>query len=220
MEMWQERFARANFARSADTAHDLKTPLNIAVLNLELLRMRLRKLLEGQEDEKLLGYSRAIESELRRMGKIFDEFFILSTPPRDDVPPQLVDVAGLCSAAADAAGFEIAHRSPLLVEAHESRIRQAFALFFEGAARLFLTESRQASAGSDGSLFTVSVEGRPVSGVELARIFKFYYTDPEGNADLSLSMARLIVETYGGALNVVEDRDNVTLRLTLPVGAE
>ena len=34
MEPWLEKFARANFLRSADTAHDLKTPLNIAVLNL------------------------------------------------------------------------------------------------------------------------------------------------------------------------------------------
>jgi len=42
MEPWLESFARAIFARSS--AHDLKTPLNVAVLNLELLRMRLRKL--------------------------------------------------------------------------------------------------------------------------------------------------------------------------------
>jgi signal transduction histidine kinase len=220
MEMWQERFARANFARSADTAHDLKTPLNIAVLNLELLRMRLRKLLEGEDDEKILVYSRAIESELRRMGKIFDEFFILSTPPRNGEPPGLVDVAGLCSAASEAAGFEIGPQARLLVEAHESRIRQAFALFFEGASKLFLPEERRADVENDESVFTVSVGGKPVPGVELARVFKFYYTDPEGNADLSLSIARLVVETYGGAMNVVENGDNVTLRLTLPLGAQ
>ncbi|HEX7708095.1 MAG TPA: histidine kinase dimerization/phospho-acceptor domain-containing protein [Thermoanaerobaculia bacterium] len=220
METWQERFARANFARSADTAHDLKTPLNIAVLNLELLRMRLRKLRDGEDDEKLMGYSRAIESELRRMGKIFDEFFILSTPPKNDESPEMVDLAGLCSAAAEAGGFEIGPQPRLLIEAHESRIRQALALFFEGASRLFVTEARQVDAGSDESVYTVSVEGQPAAGVELARIFKFYYTDPEGNADLSLSMARLIIETYGGTLNVLENSDNVTLRLTLPVGAQ
>ena len=58
MDHWLERFARANFARSADTAHDLKTPLNVAVLNLELLRMRMRKL-AGDDDEKLAGYAKA-----------------------------------------------------------------------------------------------------------------------------------------------------------------
>ena len=61
MEPWLENFARANFQRSADTAHDLKTPLNVAVLNLELLRMRVRKI-GGEEDEKLGEYMRAIDS--------------------------------------------------------------------------------------------------------------------------------------------------------------
>ena len=52
MERWLEHFALASFRRSADTAHDLKTPLNVAVLNLELLRMRIRKLAGDVEDER------------------------------------------------------------------------------------------------------------------------------------------------------------------------
>src|SRR5688572_30925647 len=100
MEPWLEKFARANFRRSADTAHDLKTPLNVAVLNLELVRMRLRKL--GQEDdEKLQSYARAMETELRRLGNIFDAFFLLSTPPKHDEAPAPVDVAAICSSYGD-----------------------------------------------------------------------------------------------------------------------
>jgi hypothetical protein len=52
----------------------------------------------------------------------------------------------------------------------------------------------------------------------LDKIFKFYYTDPAGNPDLSLASARLIVETYGGQLNATQERDKVTLRLSLPLG--
>src|SRR4051812_22606716 len=103
MEPWLEHFARANFQRSADTAHDLKTPLNVAVLNLELLRMRLRKI-AGEDDEKIVAYPRAIEVELRRLGRIFDAFFLLSTPPKDDTPAAL-DIAAICAEAAEAAGF-------------------------------------------------------------------------------------------------------------------
>ena len=69
MDGWQENFAKVVFLRSSDTAHDLKTPLNIAVLNLELLRMRVRKLTEEQDDPKLIEYSGAIELELRRMAR-------------------------------------------------------------------------------------------------------------------------------------------------------
>src|SRR5882672_9165741 len=105
MESWLESFAATNFRRSSDTAHDLKTPLNVAVLNLELLRMRISKL-AGSEDEKVNGYAKAIELELRRMAKIFDTFFVLSTPPKDDEEPQDIDLGPLCSEAAARAAFE------------------------------------------------------------------------------------------------------------------
>ena len=60
MESWLDHFASTNFRRSSDTAHDLKTPLNVAVLNLELLRMRVAKL-TGDDDEKVSAYAKAIE---------------------------------------------------------------------------------------------------------------------------------------------------------------
>src|SRR2546428_6126617 len=99
MEEWLEKFASANFLRSADPAHDLKTPLNVAVLNLELLRMRVAKLAESTSDEKIAGYASAIETELRRMVRIFDSFFLLSAPPRGEGGPTLINIAPVCDSA-------------------------------------------------------------------------------------------------------------------------
>ena len=215
MEPWLETFARANFRRSADTAHDLKTPLNVAVLNLELLRMRLRKL--AGDDERVSNYTAAIETELRRMGHIFDAFFLLSTPPKNDEQPAAVDVAALC---AELGGLE--RNGEAVVRGHESRIRQALKLFFEGASRLLAGEGRSSKARCEGGAFHLTVTGRPASpGLELSKIFKFYYTDPLGNPDLSLAVSRLIAETYGGELNVSEEEsDKVSLRLSFPLGAK
>ena len=212
MEHWLENFARANFRRSADTAHDLKTPLNVAVLNLELVRMRLRKL--GQEDdEKLQSYARAMETELRRLGNIFDAFFLLSTPPKNDEQPVSVDVAAIC------AGYGVANDGQAFVTSHEARIREACKLFFEGAAKVLTSVERSASR-EDGH-YTVSVRGTPAAeDFEPTRIFKFYYTDPQGNPDLSLAVARLIAETYGGELNAVEESGKVSLKLSFPLGAQ
>jgi nitrogen fixation/metabolism regulation signal transduction histidine kinase len=199
---WYERFARANFARSADTAHDLKTPLNVAVLNLELLRMRMRKLV-GEDDEKLSGYAKAIEVELRRMGRIFDAFFLLSTPPKEEAV--LVDVAAICDAG-----------EPFLIRAHEERIRQGIKMFFEGSAALLDpgTVRTEVSRSAD---FSVVVAGTAVaSDFDVSKVFKFYYTDPNGNPDLSLATARLIVETYGGELSAENDHDKVLIRMVLP----
>ena len=208
MDEWLELFARANFARSADTAHDLKTPLNVAVLNLELLRMRMRKL-TGEDDEKLNAYARGIEVELRKLGRIFDAFFLLSTPPNE--APGLVDVAAIC---AEAGG--IAAGDPFPIRAHEARIRQAFKMFFEGSAGVLSPEDRRIEVSRSAG-FAVAVTGTAVAtDFDVSKIFKFYYTDPNGNPDLSLATARLIVETYGGELSAVNDRDKVLIRMVLP----
>ncbi|HEX7831571.1 MAG TPA: histidine kinase dimerization/phospho-acceptor domain-containing protein [Thermoanaerobaculia bacterium] len=221
MDPWLEIFARANFQRSADTAHDLKTPLNVAVLNLELLRMRLRKLSDGEEDEKIGGYTRAIENELRRMGRIFDAFFLLSTPPKNEGAPIALDIAPICVDAAASYGFTVKNGAPAYVVVHESRIRQALKLFFEGASRIIDESERHCSTSHDANTFHVLVSGTSLSTeTDLPKLFKFYYTDPQGNPDLSLAVARLIAETYGGELSAADDRDKVTLRLSLPLGAQ
>ncbi|MBV8517776.1 MAG: HAMP domain-containing histidine kinase [Acidobacteria bacterium] len=220
MEPWLEHFAHANFRRSADTAHDLKTPLNVAVLNLELLRMRLRKLLGGEEDDKVNGYTQAIDLELRRMGRIFDAFFLLSTPPRNEGLPVPLDIASIAAGAASSAGVALEFDGPVMIDAHEARIRQAMKLFFEGATKLFAADGLRASAEHDATRFSVAIAGTPEpADFEVTKIFKFYYTDPSGNPDLSLAVARLVAETYGGGLNAVEESDKVTLRLSLPLGA-
>ena len=218
MERWLERFARAGFLRSSDTAHDLKTPLNVAVLNLELLRMRVRKLTGEGDDEKLEEYARSLETELRRMARIFDAFFVLSTPPKGDDAPKPVDVSALCKETAEEAGYEAMADAPATVAAHESRIRQAFDLLFTGAAKVFHPVGRRLTVLRDGNGFHAVVSGDlQAPDIELSKLFKFYYTDPSGNPDVSLAAARLIAETYGGELNAVKESDKVFLRLTLPL---
>src|SRR5205823_11900269 len=142
MEPWLEAFARANFLRSADTAHDLKTPLNVAVLNLELLRMRIAKLGGAANDEKVAAYTAAIEIELRRMARIFDAFFLLSTPPKNEEEPKLLDLSGISNDVMS--GFDLAVRGRANVRAHESRIRQALKLFMQGASKILKPEGRKA----------------------------------------------------------------------------
>jgi nitrogen fixation/metabolism regulation signal transduction histidine kinase len=217
MESWLESFAKTNFRRSSDTAHDLKTPLNVAVLNLELLRMRVSKL-AGGDDEKVNAYARSIELELRRMARIFDAFFVLSTPPRSGEELTTLDVCALCAEAAADASFELAPvDGSFPVSGHESRIRQAFMLFFEGTERVFRQEGRQASVEKNAESFSLAVFGDPAAeDFEMTKIFKFYYTDALGNPDLSLAAARLIVETYGGEMNAAEEHDKVVIRLSFP----
>lgn len=221
MEPWLEDFARTAFRRSSDTAHDLKTPLNVAVLNVELLRMRIAKLAgAAADDEKILAYTRSIETELRRMARIFDAFFLLSTPPKGEETPAPVDLCAACAEALAASGFELELPSGTAsAVVHDSRIRQAYKMFFEGVSKALKEEGRSAAAELGTERFDVTVTGTPAADdFEVTKIFKFYYSDPLGNPDLSLAAARLIAETYGGELTASQDRDKVIFRLSFPLG--
>ena len=108
---------------------------------------------------------------------------------------------------------------PAWIMAHQSRIREALKLFSDGAAHVLLEEGRRTTTTRGSGRFEVTIHGLPqTKDFELTKIFKFYYSDPEGNPDLSLAAARLIAETYGGELNAAEDRDKVVFSLSFPLG--
>ena len=222
MDRWLEKFAHASFRRSADTAHDLKTPLNVAVLNLELLRMRLAKLGDAPLDQKVASYTAAVELELRRLARIFDAFFILSTPPKDEDAPAMIDLAALAVDVAKNEGYTLNVTAGIAkVRAHESRMRQALKMFFDGASKLLPDANREAHATFADDRYAIAMSGTlPGEDFDLSKIFKLYYSDQAGSPDLSLAAARLIAETYGGELSAVQDRDKVMLSFSVPLGDE
>ena len=220
MEKWLELFAETNFRRSADTAHDLKTPLNVAVLNLELLRMRLQKLEGAKDDPKITAYASSIETELRRMATIFDTIFLLGTPPKENAAPEAIDLGPILRDEAAESGWDLGATGAIPMTAHPARMRQAVRMFFEGAGRALAVEGRKAAISHAGAAVTITLSApAPAEGSELTKVFKFYYTDPSGSPDLSLAAARLIAETYGGEMTV-EESERVVFRLTLPLGEE
>jgi len=105
------------------------------------------------------------------------------------------------------------------VMAHQSRIREALKLFADGAAHVLSEEGRTSTTTRGSGRFEVTIQGLPqAEDFEVTKIFKFYYSDPAGNPDLSLATARLIAETYGGELSARLEHDKVLLRLTFPLG--
>ena len=92
-------------------------------------------------------------------------------------------------------------------------------MFFEGATKIFKADDCTIVIERSNERLHLLMSGRVAeSDFELTKIFKFYYTDPAGNPDLSLAAARLIAETYGGELNATQEHDKVTLRFSLPLG--
>ncbi|HEU5161955.1 MAG TPA: histidine kinase dimerization/phospho-acceptor domain-containing protein [Thermoanaerobaculia bacterium] len=215
MKPWLERYADAIFRRSADVNHDLKTPLNIAVLNLELLKMRLARLAPAlADDEKLRAYASSVEIELRRMAKVFDAVFQHGTPPDDRREPEGIDLAPLL-----AERFGARDTAPLRAALHADRGAELIRLLALGASKIFggppaVTVDRS----PDGSLH-LKLSGAPASeSLEMGKLFKFYYTDQSGNPEISLATARLIAESYGGTLDARAAGNQLFMELVLPAG--
>jgi phospho-acceptor domain-containing protein len=218
---WIEKFAAAAFSRAADVAHDLKTPLNVGVLNLELLRMRMQKL-TGRPDEKINDYTRGIDGELRRLALIFDAYFVYSVPPKDEESIQSVPMAGVLGKAQWPSQWNLQGQAAADVFAHPSRIRDLLGLLIEGGAKIFSPPSVVVTPRSNEATYHLRVEGAPsIAETDFGKLFKFYYTDTSGNPELALATARLIAETYGGSLTLWDENNGsrLVLELQLPLAA-
>ncbi len=222
MDRAREQFANVCFRKSAETAHDLKTPLNVAVLNLELLRMRARRVGDGEEDARLAGYARAIEIELRRMARIFDAFFVFSVPPKEADELQDVELSGLLTdilqSLAVPASEIMARRT---VRTFPGRAREMFKLYVAGALRAIAPGTLTVETDEDSSTYRVTLAGNPSDdNLEVDKLFKFYFTDAAGLPELSLATARLIAETLGGDLTAANDPGKLQVVLSLPSGEQ
>lgn len=216
---WIEKFAVAAFNRASDVAHDLKTPLNVGVLNLELLRMRLQKI-TGRPDEKINDYTRGLDGELRRMALIFDAYFVYSVPPKDEGSIRNVSMADFAGEANWPAEWSLQGAAQGEVFAHPSRIRDLFSLLIGGAAKIFSPSTVVVVPRNDESSYQLRVEGAPsITETDFSKLFKFYYTDTSGNPELTLATARLIAETYGGSLTLWDENNGsrLVLELQLPL---
>lgn len=212
MERWLELYAESVFRRYPDVHHDLKTPLNIAVLNLELLRMRVRRLVQSDEDDpKLMEYLRSVDNELRRMAQIFDALFHETAPPREGAPPERVDLAASLGEAFGAVD------APCPVLIHPGRGKTLILLLKEGCGKIFRTPPSVVIEIGEQTI--VRFEGSPAdAGADVGRLFKLYYSDSAGNPDITLATARLIAESYGGGLDAVSDGEKMKVELRLPSG--
>ena len=91
-----------------------------------------------------------------------------------------IDLCPLCAEAAR--GREVSSwrgvDGSFKIRGHESRIRQALKMFFEGASRVLMQNGRSAAVERTPGRFTVAVTGKPARrDFEMTKIFKFYYTD-------------------------------------------
>lgn len=194
--------------RGGDFAHDLKTPLNIVVLNAELLSMRIAKL---GGDEKAEAYASGIDREIRRIGAIIDSFLsLLKIPENSPGPTPVVDLVELLR---ERLALKDSSDSLSLAVSREA-VEMMARLLVQGLPNIFEAGSLEGSVETEGVELRVTFSGQPVENVEIGKALKFYYTDASGSSSVEMAAARVLSEMIGGSLEL-NDEDSWRPRLTL-----
>ena len=215
----------------ADAGHELRTPLSILKLELELT------LAEGSSREDLEDGLRSAAEEADRLAKLADELLFIARADQGRLPiaKQRVEVADVMRVIARrverrarAAGrdLRIEATDGLAVEADPHRLEQALTNLVENALRYSSGSVAMSVAVDNGSVeLHVRDEGPGFPDAFLPRAFeRFTRADSarsRGGAGLGLSIVQAIAEAHGGYVGAVNrSGGGADVWLSLPGDAE
>ncbi|WP_063847546.1 sensor histidine kinase [Bacillus sp. FJAT-28004] len=225
----EESFRQVKAAESAqrelvaNMAHDLRTPLASVQSYVEALE-------DGviSDEETFKHYLGTIRSETVRLGELIQDLFELSTLDAEQREPApfrpanaedvLVELLPRFTKPMDEKSLQLRVKlpeHPLRLTMQPRHLQRVLQNLLENAVRhspqggLILIEAEEGYGQREKHIrFTVSDEGEGVPEAERERIFeRFYRSDrsrsrDSGGAGLGLSIAKLLVEQYGGEIGV------------------
>ncbi|CAM4448497.1 two-component system sensor histidine kinase SaeS [Paenibacillus endophyticus] len=209
----------------ANMAHDLRTPLASVQSYVEAIEDDVI-----QDEETFKRYLGTIRSETIRLGELIQDLFELSTLNAEKREPGelrlatvtvediLVELLPRFTKPFEAKLLQLRvklpHR-PLLLTIQPRHLQRVLQNLLENAVRhsprggWIIIEAEEMNGHTEKFIrFTVSDEGEGVLEEERERIFeRFYRSDrsrsrESGGAGLGLSIAKLLVEQYGGKIGV------------------
>jgi two-component system, OmpR family, sensor kinase len=215
----------------ADAGHELRTPLSILRLELELT------LAEGSSREELAGGLRSAAEEADRLAKLADELLFIARADQGRLPiaKQRVEVAGVMRAIAGrverrtrAAGRELRVEATdgLAVDADPHRLEQALTNMVENALRYGSGPVAMSAAFDNGTIeLHVCDEGPGFPDGFLPRAFeRFSRADSarsRGGTGLGLAIVQAIAEAHGGYVGAANrSGGGADVWLSLPRDAE
>ena len=212
-------------------AHEIRNPLNAAVLQLHLLGRHVDKL--GIDDETRASLHKRTEivgDEIGRLNRLLTEFLELARPrgiAREPVHVgKLVDaVLDLERDAAAANGVEvvrdIAQDGCVAIGDREKLKQVVINLVVNAVEAMKEGGTLTARVQCDASRVMVAIEDSGV-GIEpqhLENVFDPFFTTKEAGTGLGLSIVRKIVDQHAGEVQIESDRGKGTrVRVWIPIG--
>ncbi len=231
-----ERRARDNEALSAmgvlamNLAHEIRNPLNAAVLQLHLLSRNVEKLeLTEAQKTSLLGRASVVGDEIARLNRMLTEFLELARPRgilREPVHlgRLLEDVLELQTEAATARGIRIERdlQGSTVAIGDAEKLKQVVINLVVNAIEAMkdggVLTAKVAPQGDQMS-FEIRDTGGGIEGGVIKNVFDPFFTTKEAGTGLGLSIVRKIVDQHGGTVRIESERGKGTaVRVTIPTG--
>jgi signal transduction histidine kinase len=209
---------------AAGLAHEIRNPLNAALLQLLLVERRVNKI-EDEQATRAVESAKIVKDELTRLGILVEDFLAFARPTRlrldsADLEKTAEAVIQLVAPEASEHGVSLVFERGQGVAARydDERIRQVLhnlvrnaveAADGGGAVRVQVLRERNRAV-----LEVRDTGNGPPEGLDL---FQPFQTSKEGGTGLGLSIVHRIVTDHGGTIEHFRDHGETCFRIELPI---
>jgi signal transduction histidine kinase len=215
--------------------HDLKTPLQAMVMNLELLKETLAATAAVTDDrtrERQTRYMDVLRDEVSRLDRQLRALLVHTAPTNE--PQQVIDVCDLVRELVMLVSPQAKQQrvtvetslpeSPMPFTGHRDRLKQALLNIAINALEAMPDGGRLAInlENGDGQVrISLRDSGPGISEELLSQIYKMHFTTKSGGTGIGLYVARSVVESHGGEIQVDTDAGRGTcFQIYLPLAAQ
>lgn len=208
----------------ADAGHELRTPLTLLGTRAQILRRRLRR--SSDPDEEALAEADGVVADAARLTAILEDL-LLAADPRSERVTEPVDLATVAHDVGRAAGAAVRVEADarVVVRGSPVALTRALTALVDNAvrhARRSVTVAVHADGGR--AVLDVTDDGDGVDPASVPRLFERFSTgarpgDPgRRRYGIGLALVAEIAAAHHGRVELVPTPTGATFRLTLPLG--
>ena len=209
---------------SAGLAHEVRNPLNAAMLQLELLDRRLHRM---ADDRRLLEPTELAQKEIERLTALLNEFLVFARPP--ELHPQEHDVAAVVRQVVDLERVTAEQRgvalaldaepAQVLAEIDVAKVHQLVLNLVRNACEAVSPGGHVTTgvrADDERCLIRVSDDGPGIPEHIVPRIYEPFFSTKEGGTGLGMSIVHSLVSLHGGSIDLRTGPGGTTFEVALP----
>ncbi|MCC6647980.1 MAG: PAS domain S-box protein [Polyangiaceae bacterium] len=212
---------------AAGLAHEIRNPLNGALLHLTVLERRV------QADAEAADAVATVKDEVGRLGRLVTEFLDFARPR--PLRQELVGIKSACAraleltrAAASDAGVGVTLDLPeaeVHVVGDSAKLEEALTCLVQNSIEALQGVGRRgeirlrARRQPRHVLVEVEDDGPGISDAS-APVFDAFYTTKSGGTGLGLTLAHRIITDHGGAVGVTSRPEKTVFSVRLPIAPE